>query len=373
MKKSVKYAKIFVNIVLFLLLIVGIVVVLPKVLKFFLPFVIGGIIALLTNPLVKFMEKHLKIVRKHSSMMIIIAALALVITIIYFAGVNIARQVMNVMEDIPQIVSGFQEDWEDVQKNVSVVYDKIPQNIQNSLGETYDGIVASLGEVVSNLGAPTVTAVGNIAHNIPSALIGVIMTILSAYFFIADKDRLELLLSKYTPVSVKKYAGLILDDFKHIVGGYFSAQFKIMAIVMAILFVGFLILRAKYAILLAILIAMLDMLPFFGTGTALVPWAIFKLLSGDYKVTIGLLVLYGVTQLVRQLIQPKIVGDTIGLKPLTTLFFMYIGYKFMGVLGMIVAIPVGMILINLYKLGVFDNIIRCGKEIVQDINEFRKW
>jgi predicted PurR-regulated permease PerM len=115
------------------------------------------------------------------------------------------------------------------------------------------------------------------------------------------------------------------------------------------------------------------MLPFFGTGTAIVPWAIFKLLSGDYKVAIGLLILYGVTQLVRQLIQPKIVGDTIGLKPLTTLFFMYIGYKIMGVLGMIVAIPVGMILINLYKLGAFNNIIRCGKEIVQDINEFRKW
>ena len=205
MKKSVKYLKIFTNIALFILLIVGIVIVLPRVLRFFLPFVIGGIIAMLTNPLVRFMEKRLKIVRKHSSMMIIIAALALVITAIYFAGVNIARQVFGVVEDIPQIVSSFQEDWEDIRQNVSVIYDKIPDNIQSSLSETYYSIVGSLGKMVSGLGAPTVTAVGNFAQNIPAALIGIIMTILSAYFFIADKERIELLLLKYTPEGVKKY------------------------------------------------------------------------------------------------------------------------------------------------------------------------
>lgn len=373
MKQSVKYIKIFLNLLLFLLLIVGIVFILPKVLNFFLPFLIGGIIAMLTNPLVKFMEKRLNIVRKHSSVLIIIAALALVITLIYFAGVNITRQVMNITADIPEIVNSFQADWQDIRQNVSVVYEKIPEDIQDKLGETYDSVVSSMGEIVGGLGAPTVSAVGNFAQNIPSALISFVMTILSAYFFIADKERMELIILKYTPESVKKYTRLMLDEFKHIVGGYFIAQFKIMVIIMAILLIGFLILRVKYAVLLAILIAILDMLPFFGTGTALVPWAIFKLLSGDYKVAVGLIILYGITQLIRQIIQPKIVGDTIGLDPLATLFFMYIGYKFMGVLGMIIAIPIGMILIQLYKLGAFDSIIRCIKEIAKDINEFRKW
>ena len=88
---------------------------------------------------------------------------------------------------------------------------------------------------------------------------------------------------------------------------------------------------------------------------------------------IGLIVLYGVTQLVRQVIQPKIVGDTIGMNPLATLFFMFVGYKFSGVIGMIVAVPVGMILINLYQAGVFDNQIRCLKELINDFNEFRKF
>ena len=82
--------------------------------------------------------------------------------------------------------------------------------------------------------------------------------------------------------------------------------------------------------------------------------------------------LYAVTQVVRQVIQPKIVGDSIGMNPLATLFFMFIGYKLSGVIGMIIAVPIGMIVINLYRAGIFDTQIRCIKELVHDFNEFRK-
>lgn len=373
MKKLEKYLKIFTNFLVFLVILVAVFFVVPRFLKFFLPFVVGWIIAMIANPLVKFMERKLKIVRKHGTVLIIVLVLALVIFGVYIAGLNIFRQVASVVEDIPQIAESFQEDWSDIQKNLSVVYEKLPENLQTRLSEMYDNVVVSLGEMVGNLGVPTVNAVGSFAQNIPSALISVIMTVLSSYFFIADKENIETAVKKSIPKSVKKYLRLIVDEFKRIVGGYFAAQLKIMCIVMVLLFMGFLILRIKYAILLAILIAILDMLPFFGTGTALCPWAIFKLLSGDYTVAVGLLVIYGITQLVRQLIQPKIVGDTIGLDPLATLVFMYIGYKLWGVLGMIISIPIGMIVISLYKLGVFDNLIRCINELINDINEFRKW
>lgn len=373
MKKSVKYLKITLNLLVFAFVLVFLFFVFPKLIKFFLPFIIGWFIAMITNPLVRFMEKHLKIVRKHSSMMIIIAALALVITGVYFAGVNISAQVADVIEDLPEITEDVKEDWNDIQKNLSVFYKRIPEGIQERVNESYKGIVETLGESVGELGAPTVSAAGRFAKNIPSALIHIIVTIISAYFFIADREKVEKFVAKYTPKGIKEYTKLIWKDAKRVVGGYFVAQFKIMAVVMIILFVGFLLLGIEHAAILAVLISLLDMLPFFGTGTALGPWALFKLLSGDYKMAIGLVVIYGISQLIRQVIQPKIVGDTIGLNPLATLLFMYVGYKFMGVLGMIVAIPVGMILINLAKLGAFDSIVRCFKEIVLDINEFRKW
>lgn len=373
MKTREKYLKIFTNLLVISAIILGIVFIVPRVISFFMPFVIGWLLAMLANPIVKFMESHLKIVRKHSTVVVIIGALALVILIIYVAGVNVVRQTGNLIADIPQIIESVQTDWNDIQKNLSVVYNRLPEGIQESMTNGYENIVDSLSGMVGKLGVPTVNAVGSFAQNIPSALISTIMTILSSYFFIADKERVEEMVKKYTPQSIKKYVSMIWKEFKRIVGGYFAAQIKIMGIVMILLFLGFLILKVKYAILLAVLIAFLDMLPFFGTGTALGPWAIFKLLSGDYTMAIGLVVIYAITQLVRQLIQPKIVGDTIGLDPLATLVFMYIGYKLLGVWGMIIAIPTGMILISLYKFGAFDNLIRCVREVVHDINEYRKW
>ena len=132
------------------------------------------------------------------------------------------------------------------------------------------------------------------------------------------------------------------------------------------------ILNINYAWLIGFGIAFLDMLPVFGTGTVLCPWAVIKLFSGDYKMAIGMLILYAVALVVHQLVQPKLIGESVGLEPFAALFFMYIGYKVSSVVGMIIAIPIGMLLINLYKAGAFDNLKWCVKEICKDFNEFRK-
>ena len=145
-----------------------------------------------------------------------------------------------------------------------------------------------------------------------------------------------------------------------------------MVVVYIIVIIGLMILKVDYFLLVGFIIAFLDMLPFFGTGTVLGPWAIIKILSGDYRMAIALIILYVVTQVVRQVIQPKLVGDSIGMNPLATLIFMFIGFKLSSVIGMIIAVPIGMILINLYRAGVFDNQIWCLKELVHDFNEFRK-
>ena len=118
---------------------------------------------------------------------------------------------------------------------------------------------------------------------------------------------------------------------------------------------------------MAILVAFLDMLPFLGTGTVLIPWAVFKLVSGDIRYALGLVILYLTTQLVRRIIEPKLVGDSIGMNPLVTLIFMYIGYRIGGVIGMILAVPVGAIVLNFYKAGTFDGVLNGLKEAGRDL------
>ena len=95
-------------------------------------------------------------------------------------------------------------------------------------------------------------------------------------------------------------------------------------------------------------------------------------MTGDYRMLIGLLILYGVTQLVRQLIQPKLVGDSMGLNPLLTLVLLYVGYRIGSVLGMIFAVPVGMIVINLYKAGAFDYILDDVKILADGVMSLRR-
>lgn len=128
----------------------------------------------------------------------------------------------------------------------------------------------------------------------------------------------------------------------------------------------------NYFGLIALGIAFLDFLPFLGTGTVLIPWAIIRILTAQYRTAIGLLIIWGVGQLARQLIQPKIVGDSIGVPPLPTLFLLYIGYKLGGVLGMILAVPLGLLVYSLYEEGAFDTTKNSILILTAGINRFRR-
>lgn len=372
MKTSTKYLKLLVNLIIFVAGILTIVFIIPKLIVFFLPFVIGWIIAMIANPLVRILEKRVKILRKHSSMLIIIGVIAIIVIGFYFAAAKIGGEVVSFIGNLPELYESASSDFEEIGESIDKLAKRLPPNIGEGLEELQYSIGTYIGKIVGMAGKPTVEAAGNFAKNLPSRLISVIMTVLSSYFFIKDRDRIMEFFEAITPESIKRNVGAIINDFKSVVGGYFKAQFKIMFVVAIILLVGLSILRVDYAVVLALLIALLDFLPFFGTGTVLIPWAVIKVLSNDYKFAVGLLVVYAVSQLVRQLIQPKIVGDTIGLDPLFTLIFMYIGYKIKGVIGMIIGVPIGMIVINLYKNGAFDRIIRYIRIVIDDINEFRK-
>ena len=136
--------------------------------------------------------------------------------------------------------------------------------------------------------------------------------------------------------------------------------------------VGLLVLRVDYALLIAVIVAFLDFLPVLGTGTILIPWAVIRLFSGDTAFAVGMLALYVLTQVLRRVIEPKIVGDTMGLDPLATLLFLYLGFKISGVAGMILAVPIGMLFLNLYEFGAFDSLIYSVKTLLHDINVFRR-
>ncbi len=367
-----KYVKTLINLLIYLVGIILAIYLIPRFVSFFLPFVIGWILACLANPLVRFLEKRLKIVRKHSSFVIIVGVLALLSVLLYFGCSILIREGSGFISTLPGLYESTIAEVQSLGNQLAGESSGLPENVRSWITDFMGNIGGSLEDLIARMGVPTVTAAGNMAKNIPNLLVYAIFTILSAYFFVAERDHIYGMLRRALPESVLNRYRWLRDLFSKAVGGYFKAQFKIMGVVAAILWVGLLILDVNYAILWAVLIAMLDFLPFLGTGFVLWPWALFEVLTGKYQMAAGLVIIYLVTQLVRQLIQPKIVGDSIGMDPLSTLICMFIGYRISSVFGMILAVPIGIIIINLYKSGAFDNLIEGVRQMVMEFNRYRR-
>ncbi len=351
-----RYSKVFFNLAWALLVLVVCVFLLPRALVFFLPFVIGWLIAAVANPLVHFFEEKLRIRRKAGSAVVIVSVIALVILAAYLLLARLAAAGIGFLSSLPALWSSVERDLGEIGKNLSVFYEQLPLDMQEritQMGRQMDDYVAG---IVGSFGTPTVSAVGNFAKNIPNALLNIVMCILSAYFFIAEKETIGQYWQSCIPKAFRDKWHIVAGSLKNAVGGYLKAQLKIELWIFLLMLIGFLLLRIPYGPFVAFLISILDFLPFFGTGAVMIPWALIKILSADYKMAVWLLVIWGVGQLVRQIIQPKIVGDSVGIAPLPTLILLFIGYQYAGVLGMILAVPVGLILINMNRAGVFDTV-----------------
>lgn len=367
-----KYVKAILNLVIALIILIVVVWLVPRGIVFFMPFLIGWIIALIAGPVVRFLEKKLRIRRKAGSAFVIIAVIGLVVLAGYLLVGNLVHELKGFVGDLPQMWDSLQEDFGAIAKNFSVIYDKLPEDIQNTIDNIADSASDIAGDFIGKLSSPTIAAVGNFAKQLPTFIIGLIMCLLSSYLFVAEKEQIMQGIKKHMPEALLYRLRLMKRSLVKAVGGYFKAQIKIEVWIYLLLVIGFFVLGVDYAPLIAFGIAILDFLPFFGTGTAMVPWAIVKFLSADYIMTIGLLVIWGVSQLVRQIIQPKIVGDSVGVPPLPTLFLLYIGYMLGGVMGMIVAVPIGIILFTMYEEGAFDTTKNSIRILSAGLNHFRK-
>ncbi len=372
MKQSTKYLKIFCNLAWALAVLLTLIFLVPRLLVFFMPFVVGFILSLIANPLVRFFESRMKIKRKYGTMLLIILVIGAVVLLCYGLVMALAVGFRGFMEYLPTMSANAEIEIMAAIESIEKTIQKIPALSDFNVDQMQATVTDMLSGLVVGEDAVTITAISGFAKSLPNMLVSAIMGFLATYFFIADRDRLTEMLTRNIPKSFQEKTMQMYGHILKAVGGYFKAQFKIMGVIYVVITIGLMLLRVNYAWLIGFGIAFLDMLPLFGTGTVLWPWAVIKFFSGSYATALGMAVLYVVALLVHQLIQPKLIGSSVGMNTFATLFFMYIGYQASGVFGMIVAIPVGMLLINFYQAGAFDTVLWCLREIINDFNEFRK-
>ena len=345
--------EIYLDIIMELLVILAgallLIFVLPKTLAFLWPFVAGWIISMIAHPVIEYLEKKVKLPKKFGSAILIAVVITAIIAVLYFAVRGIALQVIGFVQDMPDIRQGiiFQKKIEHFLSILPLSFGKQFEQWSGSIGELLKKAATSAGDY-------GVAHAGGVAKGVTSELLGLVVMLFSAYMFSLEREKIIAWYEKCIPGFVKHKIDVFMKNSVGVLVSYCFAQLKIMVVIIAILWIGFFVASIGHSFIYAILVGIVDIFPILGTGTVIIPWAIFKMITGDIKTAIILLIVYAICLVLKQVLQPKMMGDSMGISALTTIFLIYVGLKFGGLGGMLLALILGMFVINLYRLGVFD-------------------
>ncbi len=371
------HRRILVNLGVALAGVLFLIFVVPQLVRFLMPLIVAWIVAMIANPIIRFLEKRIKIMRKHGSALVIILVLAALIAAFYGLAVLVASQFSSWVTELPEVYDSVTQNLQHLFRLLHQKYNIIPADVKLAFDQRENMLDSYIQKAIDGLlkmvKSGSLSKVSSLASSLMDFLVYAILTILASYFMTVEKDHFTKLLQEKTPAGVQRIWDKIKKIFIRAIGGYFKAHFQIMIVIFFITVIPFAFMGISYSGLLAVVIAIVDFLPFFGAGTVLVPWAVYRLVTGSYTYAAILFVIYVVVLIVRQALEPKLIGDNIGTSPFETLVFMLVGYRLAGMLGLIVGIPVGMILVECYREGMFDDYIRGIKILVRDINEYRKY
>lgn len=328
------------------------------------PFLIGLAIAYLMNPIVHFFEKKGRMPRA------LAVVLAIFIMVALFAGLITLL--------ITEIVSGANYLAKAVPQNLDTLIAYIEKVIADHIIPFYNHLTSAFNKLdpgqkntimynIQNVGKNIGSTVGSFIQNLfgnipnilswfPNAATVLIFSFLATFFISKDWDKLSAIGAKLLPERAKSSGKTVFVDLKKALFGFIRTQFTLMSITSVIILIGLLVLRIDYAITIALIAGLCEILPYIGTGIIFVPWIAYEIFSGNMELAIGLGVLYIVVIVQRQIIEPKILSSSIGLDPFATLIALFVGFKIMGFLGLILGPVVLVVISTLNRANVLKDI-----------------
>jgi sporulation integral membrane protein YtvI len=336
-------------IVLYIILIFACIYVFFRyILNLISPFVIAWIVALMIQPIVTVICKKTQIPRKFISVILVLFFMFVIGFVMFFTGERLLYELKAIVdnltyntEEILNIVFNF----------IYKTSDKIPflntfnhENLYNMTSDLFKNALTSISAKIP-------AWIAGLFNTLPNAVFFTIILVMAAFYICADFNGINRFLALQLP---KRAVDFIIEVKKHLKSTglkYIRAYAFMIVITFFQLLIGFSILKIDYSFTIALITAALDILPVIGVGTVLIPWSVVLLISGDYYIGFGLLIIFCIVSLIRQFIEPKIIGVSLGLNPLVTLISMYAGYKIFGFGGLILMPVFVIILKNLNDSG----------------------
>jgi sporulation integral membrane protein YtvI len=249
---------------------------------------------------------------------------------------------------------------------------RLPEGIKGTVGDYVTNAFDSLGKGqaeldLSMLSAP-LSGAWSVIKSLPSTILSVVIAVVSCFFMASDYDKVKELFLSFFSDNRRKYIIKTKRTATKAIGKLFKAYITIMAITFAEMFLGLFLLKligvydGSYIAIISFVTCIIDIIPVLGTGTVLIPWAVYNLVFGNFGMGIGLLVIYGVITVIRQIIEPKLVANEAGLPAIVTIMAMFLGVRIFGALGIII-LPFTVIIVKLlYDEGVFGSKSTVKKE-----------
>lgn len=336
MEKYKKTAYIGINILIYLFLAY---LLLKYALPILFPFILSLSVVLICRPLVNKISKHTKVPKGIISLFVIGIALTLTVylTIIALSAlleqigamISVAINHLNSENNYISVALAF----------IDSLVNKFPF-IKNNLPESTSVYTIALDmarDALSSLSSSLTVAVGRVVAMTPEIIITVIVVVLSLFYFSKDYNKIAGAISAHLPSGIKERLPKIKNTVLFVLTSYLRSYAILLLLTFSQVFFGLLILGAKNAFAMALICALVDMLPVLGVGTVLVPWSVISFVAGDTRLAVGLLVLFVIVYIVRQVIEPKIVSAHLNIHPLIAIISVYAGLKIAGIGGMIVA------------------------------------
>jgi sporulation integral membrane protein YtvI len=306
-----------------------------------LPFMLALLVALFLEPVIQFMMRKLRMNRLAAALVTSTLFTLAVVGLFFLILVKVYSETMGFLRNLPKFIEQANTIIQDLLARAQTAFDNMPAEAVVTIQNAADAGVNALINGLSSLSRSML----NLAAVVPNLFIVFIIFIVALYLMtIAMSSMKQSFLSFFEEASQIKVND-VLENLRTSIFGFIRAQVILSGLTYLAALAGLVILRVDYATVIALLIVIVDILPVLGTGSVLVPWAVISAAMGNYLLAVGLVVLFLFITAFRKMVEPKIIGNSIGLSPLSTLISLWVGFKLVGVIGVFL----GPIVLIIYK------------------------
>ncbi|BFH64479.1 sporulation integral membrane protein YtvI [Paenibacillus azoreducens] len=314
------------------------------------PFLLAALVAISLEPVHGMMMAKWNWNRVAAASLTCTLFLLLVLLLVYMLGLQVFGQLVEYWKNAPSYFAAANDFVQNTMTQARGWLDRIQPELAESLRVFLSNVTQYAESIVNSLSS----AFLNFARGIPGTFVFFVVFFVAVYLFSFGLPAIRSGILTLFDDEMHEQIQQVLSSLKRSIFGFLQAQMILSAFTYVVTLTGLLILDIHYPLAIAMLVMFVDIMPILGVGSVLIPWAVYLFIVGDSYTGFGLMLLFIVITVARRVIEPKVIGDSVGIGALSALVSMYVGFKLVGVIGVFIGPLVVIIYSAVRKAGLFQ-------------------